>query len=83
MLHIIKTKTNDKMGKIDNQIIELSEIAMKEDLKYPKSIFCILVLRLMDTQEYGNNYCKALQLILEVFPEVDRKLLEKELDKYI
>lgn len=42
-----------------------------------------MVLRLMDTGEYSNNYCKALALVLELFPEIDRAELEKELDKYI
>lgn len=48
-----------------------------------KSILCAMVLRLMDTDEYSNNYCKSLGLVLELFPEVDRGELEKELDKYI
>lgn len=48
-----------------------------------KSIPCTMVLRLMDTDEYVNNYCKALALVLELFPEIDRAELEKELDKYI
>ena len=42
-----------------------------------------MVLRLMDTEEYSNNYCRSLALVLELFPEVNRKDLEKELDKYI
>ena len=41
--------------------------------------------------ESGNHYksipctmvCKALALVLELFPEIDRAELEKELDKYI
>ena len=45
-----------------------------------KSIPCTMVLRLMDTDEYANNYCKALALVLELFPEIDREELEKELD---
>ena len=48
-----------------------------------KSIPCTMVLRVMDTDEYANNYCKALALVLELFPEIDRAELEKELDKYI
>lgn len=48
-----------------------------------KSIPCTMVLRLMDTDEYANNYSKALALVLELFPEIDRAELEKELDKYI
>lgn len=31
-----------------------------------KSIPCTMVLRLMDTDEYANNYCKALALGLPV-----------------
>lgn len=48
-----------------------------------KSIPCSMVLRLMDTDEFSANYCKSLRLVLEIFPEVDREKLEKELDKYI
>lgn len=48
-----------------------------------KSIFAAMVLRLMDTEEYSNNYCKALALVLELFPQIDREELEKELDNYI
>ena len=42
-----------------------------------------MVLRLMDTEEYSNNYCRSFALVLELFPEENRKELEKELDKYI
>lgn len=56
---------------------------MKADFKDTKSIYCTMVLRLMDTEEYSCNYCKSLDLVTKLFPEVDRELLEKELDKYI
>ena len=65
------------------QIIELSKLLMKGELKDTKSIFCSMVLRLMDTEEYSNNYCKSLDLVLRLFPEIDGELLEKELDRYI
>lgn len=42
-----------------------------------------MVLRLMDTEEYSENYCRALALVLELFPEINRAELEEELDKYI
>lgn len=71
------------MKVIDKQVIESSESIMKNDLKGTKSIFCSMVLRLMDTEEYGCDYCKSLGLVLELFPEVDIVLLEKELDKYV
>lgn len=48
-----------------------------------KSIFATMVLRLMDTDEYSNNYYQALSIVLELFPEINREKLEKELDKYI
>ncbi len=48
-----------------------------------KSIPCAMVLRLMDTEAYSNDYCRSLDLVLELFPEVDRVQLEKELDKYV
>jgi hypothetical protein len=37
----------------------------------------------MDTEAYSNDYCRSLDLVLELFPEVDRVQLEKELDKYV
>ena len=42
-----------------------------------------MVLRLMDTEEYDGNYCRALELTLKVFPEADRAELEQELNKFI
>lgn len=48
-----------------------------------KSDACIMVLELMDTEEYGNNYCGALREVLNAFPEINRGELEKELDRYI
>lgn len=48
-----------------------------------KSIPCTMVLRLMDTEEYGCDYCGALNLVLELFPEIDRAELEKELDRFV
>lgn len=50
---------------------------------YEKSIPCTMVLRLMDIEEYGCDYCGALSLVLAIFPEIDRYELEKELDEYI
>jgi len=50
-----------------------------------KSIFCSMVLRLMDLEDraFGNNYYQSLKLVCDLFPEVDIKKLNKELDKYI
>ena len=48
-----------------------------------KRIPCTMVLRLMDTEEYCNNYCRALDLVLKLFPEIDRVKLEKELDQFV
>lgn len=48
-----------------------------------KSIPCTMVLRLMDTEEYSNNYSGALAFVLKIFPEVNRNELEKELDQFI
>lgn len=47
-----------------------------------KSIFCTMVLRLMDADPAA-SYCNALNYTLSLFPEVDRSNLEKELSKYI
>lgn len=48
-----------------------------------KSIYCSMVLRLMDTEKFANNYCGSLSLVCELFPEINVAELEKELDKYI
>lgn len=32
-------------------------------------------------EKYSNNYCDSLNLVLKLFPEIDREKLEKELDK--
>jgi hypothetical protein len=61
----------------------MTESVLKRALNSQKSIFCTMVLRLMDTEEYSNNYCKSLELVLDLFPEIDKVKLEKELDKYI
>lgn len=71
------------MTKTEKQIIKLSKSALIYNLKDEKSIFCSMVLRLMDTQEYSCNYCKSINLVLELFPEVDREQLEGELDKWV
>lgn len=71
------------MTKTEKQIIKLSKSVLKCNLKDGKSIFCSMVLRLMDTEEYSCNYCKSIDLILELFPEVEREKLEKELDNWV
>ena len=48
-----------------------------------KSIFATMVLRMMDTEKFSNNYCESLGLVCELFPEINVVELEKELDKYI
>ena len=80
---IIFQYINGKFHNPASQIIELSKLLMKGELRDTKSIFCSMVLRLMDTEEYSNNYCKSLDLVLRLFPEIDGELLEKELDRYI
>lgn len=53
------------------------------DLELYKSVECSEVLQLMDTKECSNNYCKALKIVLEKYPKVNRAELEKELDAFI
>jgi len=48
-----------------------------------KSIFATMVLRLMETEKFSNNYCESLSLVSGLFPEINVVELEKELDKYI
>lgn len=57
--------------------------AMKMHGKDDKSDGAHMVLCLMDTEQYGNNYSGALAEVLAAFPEIDRAALEKELDRYI
>lgn len=71
------------MAKLNDNIVTLTENILKHDMIQNKSIFCSMVLRLMDTADFSNNYCRALALVLELFPEIDCEKLEKELDKYI
>jgi hypothetical protein len=71
------------MIETEKQIIRLSKSVLSRNLRDEKSVFCSMVLRLMDTAEYSGNYCKSISLVLKIFPEVDREKLEKELDKYI
>lgn len=71
------------MSETERQIIRLSKSVLHSSFRQEKSIFCSMVLRLMDTAEYANDYCNSLDLVLELFPEVNREKLEKELDKYI
>ena len=86
LLNEILNQNNNKlkiMIATDKQLIRLSKSVLERDLNETKSIFCSMVLRLMDTDEYSCNYCRSLELVLLIFPEVDRVKLEKELDKYI
>lgn len=71
------------MSETEKQIIRLSKSVLNSSFRKGKSIFCSMVLRLMDTAEYANDYCNSLNLVLGLFPEVDREKLEKELDKYV
>lgn len=71
------------MSETEKQIIRLSKSVLSSSFRQEKSIFCSMVLRLMDTAEYANDYCNSLNLVLGLFPEVDREKLEKELDKYV
>lgn len=68
----------EKLEQIYNSAIKWENIR-----KSGKSKACILVLELMDTEEYGNNYCASLECVLANYPEVDKVALEKELDKYV
>lgn len=50
---------------------------------HPASDPALMVLLLMETEDYSNDYCAALREVLQAFPEVNRDELETELDKYI
>lgn len=57
--------------------------AIKMHGKDNKSDAAHMILGLMETEEYANNYCVALREVLTAFPEIDRETLEIELDRYI
>ena len=57
------------IDKIDNILEEKSKEASE-------------VLQLMDAEE-DPDYEKSLKAVLKKYPKVDKKKLEKELDKYI
>ena len=62
---------------------EQERIILYEYINSEKSIFCTMVLRLMDTEKFSNDYFGSLRLVCELFPEINVVDLEKELDKYI
>ena len=68
---------------VEKKIFRLSSSVLHRTFKQGKSSFCSMVLRLMEREKYANYYCDSLSLVLEIFPEIDREKLEKELDKYV
>ena len=50
-------------------------------IKSENSIFATMVLRMMDTEEFLDNYYGSLKLVCKLFPEIEVNELEKELDK--
>ena len=68
---------------VEKKIFRLSSSVLNRTFKQEKSIFCYFFFFGFDTENYANNYCDSLSLVLELFPEIDREKLEKELDKYV
>ena len=68
---------------MDKTAAEVLGQAMNRKPSNGKSVWCTMVLRLMDTEEYSNNYCRSLALVLELFPEVNRKELESIIVRFI
>ena len=60
-----------------------SEEIIKRIMSTSKSIYAKQVLQLMDSEEYSNNYRKALDYVLELHPDIDIDVLETELNTYI
>ena len=48
-----------------------------------RSIFATMVLRLMETEKFANDYSTSLKLVCELFPEINIVDLERELNRYI
>ena len=68
---------------VEKKIFRLSSSVLNRTFKQKRVFFVQWCYRLMDTENYANNYCDSLSLVLELFPEIDREKLEKELDKYV
>ena len=49
------------------------------------SVFCYMVLELMETKEFSENYCSALNVVVGMFnlQTDDIKVLETELNDFI
>lgn len=61
--------------------MKLKELLTTKAEDTGKTIPCSMVLRLMDSTEYSYEYC--VRMTLDVFVEVNREELERELDKYV
>lgn len=65
---------------------ELDAIYADTQKRFPqphKTKQCRLVLILMDSDEFSNNYCGALDEVLREYPETNREELERELNNYV
>jgi hypothetical protein len=62
--------------------IEFEADFLTSDLTIYKSLECSEVLQLID-ESPDANYCKSLNTVLAKYPNIDRKELEMELDKFI
>ena len=70
-----------------NELQAMAEEARQWTIKMrgkdTKSLYAHMVLILMDTDEFSENYCSSLREVLAAFPEIDKEELEEELNKYI
>lgn len=77
---LVRTKYSDKLKKVRSEDDVMKFKIVESILENKKSKEASMVLQLMD-KDY--SYERALKAVLSKFKSVDRKTLEKELDKYI
>lgn len=76
MLKMTKEKALQLVEQAKDYDMNIHGKVMKSDAAY-------MVLELMDTEEFGNNYCASLNYVTNTFPEIDIDELDVELNRYI
>jgi DNA-directed RNA polymerase subunit L len=77
---LVRTKYSDKLKKVRSEEDVMKFKIVESILENKKSKETSMVLQLMD-KDY--SYERALKAVLAKYKSIDRKTLEKELDKYI
>jgi hypothetical protein len=77
---LVRTKYSDKLKKVRSEEDVMKFKIVESILENKKSKETSMVLQLMD-KDY--SYERALKVVLAKYKSIDRKTLEKELNKYI